>query len=421
MKILLIMPYPRKRDSSYFGRGIAPCLSLQQIAALIPDNFDVDIVDERIEKPNYFGDYDLVGISCMTYNSFRAYDLADAFCKRGIKVVLGGYHPTVMFSEAKKQADSVVIGEAENTWPELLKDFNNGKLKPFYFSKKHVDPELIPAAFHNIEKYKNQRVESIQASRGCPIGCKFCAMQNIEGKRFRARPIGNVINELENIDKKHVFFTDASLTINPNFSKDLFKEMRNLDKRFTGMGNVNIPLKDKDFLKLASEAGCGLWLVGLESFSQNTIDSMGKTTNKIGEYKKAIDNFHDYGIKVIGSFIFGFDSDEKDVFKNTFESIKEMDIDIAEFNILTPLPGTYIFKQFEQENRLLTKDWSKYTDDGGEIVFQPKNMSPEELLEGVKYIYGKFNSFSNNIDKLIKYKKLNIFNIFRVIDKYFNN
>ena len=421
MKILLIMPYPRKRDISFFSRAISPCLSLQQIAALIPDKYDVEIVDERLEKPDYDAEYDIVGISCMTYNSVRAYNLADTFCKRGIKVVLGGYHPTVMYSEAKQHADSIVIGEAENTWPQLLRDFEDSKLKSFYISKKLVDPKLIPAAVHNIEKYKYQKVESIQASRGCPIGCRFCAMQNIEGKKFRGRSIGKVTNELQFIDKKNIFFTDASLTINTDFSKALFKEMKSLDKCFTGMGNVNIPLKDNDFLKLASEAGCKMWLVGLESFSQDTIDSMGKTTNKIGEYKKAIDKFHDYGIKIIGSFIFGFDQDTKDVFKSTYESIKGIDIDIAEFNILTPIPGTYIFKQFEKENRLLTKDWSKYTDDGGEVVFQPKNMTPEELLEGVNYIYDKFNSFSNNIDRFVKYKKIDLFSIFRIISKYFNN
>jgi radical SAM superfamily enzyme YgiQ (UPF0313 family) len=419
MKLLLIMPYPRKRNSSFFSRFFSPCLSLQQIAAIVPEEFDVELVDERLEKPCYEDEYDLVGISCMTYNSFKAYRLADEFRSRGIKVVLGGYHPTVMPEEAKQHADSVVIGEAENTWPQLLKDFNEDKLKSFYRSNEFVNPKLIPAAVHNIQKYKNQKVESIQASRGCPVECKFCAMQNIEGINFRGRPIDNIIKELDDIDKKNIYFADASLTINPIFSKNLFKEMKPLHKHFSGMGNINVSLKDDEFLKLAREAGCGLWLIGFESFSQNTINSMGKKANKIEEYKKVIEKFHDYGIRVIGSFIFGFDTDTGDVFQKTYESFTEIDIDIPRFNILTPLPGTYIFKQFEQEKRLLTYDWSKYTDDGGEVVFQPKNMTTQELLEGVDYIYNKFDSFSGNIKRFFKHKNIDLFSIFRMIEKYF--
>lgn len=219
--------------------------------------------------------------------------------------------------------------------------------------------------------------------------------------------------------KKSIYFTDASLTINPNFSKSLFKEMGDLNKRFTGMENVNVPLKDDEFLKLASEAGCSVWLVGLESFSQDTINDMGKTTNKIKEYSKAIDKFHDHGIKVIGSFIFGFDTDTHDTFKETYRAMKDMDIDIAEFNVLTPLLGSGIFKQFEQENRLLTRDWSKYTDDVGMVVFQPKNMTPQELLDGVDYVYNKFNSFTSNLKKFVRTKELNLWNIKRSFERYF--
>ena len=236
---------------------------------------------------------------------------------------------------------------------------------------------------------------------------------------FRGRPIDNIIKELDDIDKKNIYFADASLTTNPIFSKNLFKEMEPLHKHFTGMGNINVSLKDDEFLKLACEAGCGLWLIGFESFSQNTINSMGKKTNKIEEYKKVIEKFHDYGIRVIGSFIFGFDTDTVDVFQKTYESFTELDIDIPRFNILTPLPGTSIFNQFEQEKRLLTYDWSKYTDDGGEVVFQPKNMTTQELLEGVDCIYNKFDSLSGNIKRFFKHKNIDLYSIYRMIEKYF--
>ena len=248
MKILLLTPHPNAKRS-FFSRFTYPSLTLQQVAAITPKKHSVKIIDERFERINFSKDYDVVGISCLTYNSLRGYEIADEFRKKGVKVVFGGYHASLLPQEAKQHADSVVIGEAELTWPKVLEDIEKGTLKPFYRSEKLVEPEDIPAARHDIGSY-NPFTEAIQASRGCPVGCEFCAMQIVEGPRFRGRPVDHIIDEMKTIKSKSIFFADASLTINPNYTKSLFKEMKYLNKSFECFGNINVLSRDDEFLKL---------------------------------------------------------------------------------------------------------------------------------------------------------------------------
>ena len=233
MKILLVMPHTNAKRG-FFDKLSYPCLTLQQVAAITPKEHSVEIVDERYENIDFNKNYDLVGISCLTYNSLRGYEIANEFRKRGMPVVLGGYHPTLLPDEAKQHADSIVIGEAELTWPQVIKDVENGTLKSIYKADKPVDAEKIPAARHDIGKYT--RMEAVQASRGCPTGCDFCAMNRIEGRIFRARPVKEIIEEMKNIKAKTIFFADASLTINPKYAKSLFKEMAKLNKKFHCFG-----------------------------------------------------------------------------------------------------------------------------------------------------------------------------------------
>lgn len=394
MKILLIMPHANAKRR-FLSRFQYPSLTLQQIAAITPKEHSVEIVDERYENIDFNKNYDLVGISCLTYNSLRGYEIANKFRKRGIPVVLGGYHPTLLPDEAKQHADSIVIGEAELIWSQVLKDVENGTLKSIYKADKPVEAEKIPSARHDIGNYT--RMEAIQTSRGCPTGCDFCAMNKIEGRIFRARPVKDVIEEMKNIKAKTIFFADASLTINPNYTKSLFKEMTKLNKKFHCFGNINVLSKDDEFLRLAQEAGVDRWYVGIESVSQESIDDIGKGTNKVENYGKAIRKIKEHGMNVTGFFVFGLDHDGHDIFEKTLNAMYEWKLDSVSFSILTPYPGTRLFERFEKEGRITSYDWSHYAE--GNVNFKPKMMSEEELQNGIRGIAADFYSIKNSLKR----------------------
>ncbi|UCH72237.1 MAG: B12-binding domain-containing radical SAM protein [Thermoplasmatales archaeon] len=284
MKILLVVSQSGITKSAV--RLIYPPLNLQQIAALTPPEHKVDVIDEGFStidlKKNY--DYDLVGISCNTRNAFRAYDIADQFRKQGKTVVLGGYHPSALPEEAKQHADSVVVGEADETWPLLIKDQEKNQLKSFYFQNTPIDGEKIIAPRREITK-NFYFLSVLQASRGCPMGCDFCAITNQKfGRLFRPRPIKDVIDEIKSLKRKGFSFHDPSLTIDLNFTKSLFKEMAGLNKKFICYGNINVLGKDDELLQLASEAGCIGWSIGFDSLSQDSLNSIRKTSNKVLEF-----------------------------------------------------------------------------------------------------------------------------------------
>ena len=407
MKILLISPHIGVKRNRLKKIIHYKTLALEQIAALTPDKYDVEIINEINKNIDFEEDCDLVGLSCLTSNAIRGYKIADEFKKRGATVVFGGYHPTALPHEAKQHADSVVVGEAEETWPKLLIDFEMGKLKPFYYQTNPVDPNLIPAAKRfNENKYSKS---AIQATRGCPINCEFCAMQLVEGPKFRGRPIKNVIDEIKSIKSKGLFFVDASLTINPSYTKALFKEMKGLNKRFSCFGNINVLAKDDEFLKLAQDAGCIKWFIGFESVSQETINSIPKKTNKIEEYDIAIKKIKNHGMMVTGLFMYGFDNDTPQVFDQTLQALFKLNLDNASFSIVTPYPGTYLFNRLEREGRILTKDWNKYNE--GNVVFKPKKMSAEILFQGIKKASMEYYSLSNAFKRCFLNKNYNFYHI----------
>lgn len=416
MKILLITPKSissiEKSKSLIFKLHIHPTLTLYQLASLTPNNFDLKVVDERYKNIDFNSDVDLVGISCMTPEANRAYKISDRFRKKGVAVVLGGWHPSILPKEAKIHADSVVIGEAEYLWPELLKDFEEGNLKDFYKQNKAVDLSQIKYN-KRISKNYVSFTGAIQSSRGCPNKCEFCAISSYEyGKLFRKRKIEDVIDELKIIKEKYIYFFDPSLTIDLEYTKKLFKEMKGLNKEFKCFGNLDILYRDDELLSLASDAGCKIWFVGMESVSQDTLDLIGKN-NIVKNYKSIIKKIHDNNMSIFASFIFGFDTDTPKIFDETINYVYNLDIDESSFGILTPYPGTPLFHRLKKENRILTYDWSKYNEN--EVVFQPKNMSPIELLEGTKKVRTNVNSFSGIITRMLRSKRVS----YKIISKSF--
>ena len=412
MKILLLFPKLEHGVTTYkdrlspfaklFGN---PSLSLAQVAACTPPGHEVCILNENFEKLEFSNEYDLVGINCLTMTAPRVYHIADEFRNIGVKVVLGGYHPTALPEEAKKHADAVVIGEAEEVWPELIKDAEEGKLKPFYYGK-HVDASKIPVPRRDLVKHK-PLTEGIQTTRGCPNACEFCATSVFLGRKLRSRPIKQVVEEMKNIPNKVLIFRDPSLTINPKYSMELFKAIKPLKKKWIANGNINLLGKNEKFLKAAKEAGCISWFVGFESINPDSLREAHKISNKAEEYEKAVKVVRKNGMGIVGGFIFGFDADTPAIFDATLDAILSWEIDAAEFNILTPYPGTPLYYRLEKEGRILTKDWSKYTQ--AHVVYMPKNMTPRELLEGTKRVIKGFYSMEKMIKRMFGSLRLHKF------------
>jgi radical SAM superfamily enzyme YgiQ (UPF0313 family) len=394
---------------------ILPTLYARKIAAITPKKHKVKVVNERSNIIDFSKKYDLVNINYTTSTAPRAYEIAEKFRRNKIPVALSGIHASLLPDEAKRHADSVLLGWGEKNWLELLKDLEDNKLKKEYTHKKYENVKIPPT---NIDVSDFVISGAIEATRGCPYKCDFCPESNITGgAQFFKRPVDEVIEEIKNLPQKYFTFYDTSMTVDKAYSKDLFEKMIGLGKKFSCNGNIDVLANDLDFVKLSRKAGCVSWLVGFESFSQETLESVGKKTNRVEEYKKGVKNVHDNKMIIVGDFMFGFDTDTKEVFDETLKAIKKLEIDAADFCILTPFPGTPIYERLEKEGRILTKDWSKYTLKNP--VFKPKNMTPEELLEGVRKMYYNYYSRQSNIIRIVKSMRLGILPFFLVFQRTF--
>jgi radical SAM superfamily enzyme YgiQ (UPF0313 family) len=407
MNILFVYPSQlrygaKKFRSNILGKLILsymspPYLDFQSLNSVTPDKHTIEFVSEEYNDVDYDSEYDLIGITAGTQNAMRAYEIADEFRKRGPKVVLGGWHFSAIPEEAIQHADSVVVGEAEETWPQLLKDFENNNLKPIYRQSRPVDLSKIPIKKNDSLK-KHGFNTFIQATRGCPFGCKYCSITNTDYWHvFRTRPIEYVIDELRTMPHKLVAFGDSSLTIDLKYTKQLFREMKELNKIFDCDGNIHMLSKDDELLKLASEAGCIQWKCGFETLNPKNIKEYCSKSKSPMNYKKTIEKINDYGMNVIGNFMFGFDNDTRDTFKTTLDVLYEWNLIVSNFFILTPFPGTPIYNQLEREKRIFHKDWSKY--DMSNVVFQPKNMTPEELRNGLVSLYKEYYQTERSIKR----------------------
>jgi len=377
------------------------------LASLTPKEHTIEILDGTSSDVNYNDTYDLVGISAVTQEANKTYEIADEFRKRGVKVVIGGWHASSLPNEAKGHADSVLIGEAEDTWPILLRDMENGKLKQFYEQKCPVDLLKIPKLRKDI--YPSYSNVGVYATRGCIFNCEFCSIANQKFRgKYRKRPVKDVIDEIRNHSNKIFYFFDNSLTVDPKYSKQLFRELKEIDKEFYAFGNIDILGRDEEFLRLAQEAGCSGWIIGFESIVQKSLDSVNKK-NKADNYLSSVKKIHDYGMRIEGSFIFGFDFDTKEVFDETINFFKKSEIDFPNCRVLTPFPGTPIFDKFEKEGRIFSKDWSLYN--YYNVVFKPKNMTPEELQDGWARVMDEFHSAFNFLKSLLNKRDQNIFSL----------
>lgn len=419
MNILLIEQLKKSSQTSnqFLTRflttfSILPTLYIRRLDAITPDHHQVTILNERYQQRTISKMYDLVVIHFTTASSNTAYNVADEFKKLNVPVVLCGLHASALPDEALTHADSVLLGRGECNWLELLNDAEEKNLKKIYPPKPYQTKEChIPPT--NVSLPGFVLMGAVEATRGCPYQCRFCPEGNTPyGEKFYTRPVDEVIDEIKHLPQKIFMFYDMSLTIDPAYTKQLFTKMKALNKRFFCNGNINVLAQDPSFVKLSKQAGCIGWLVGFESFQQQTLESIGKSTNKVNDYKKGVDLIHSQNMMVIGDFMFGFDTDEPTVFDSTLSMIKKLKIDAADFTIVTPFPGTPLFNQFQKEGRLLTTNWQKYT--MFNPVFQPKQMTPKQLKNGVSKLYKQFYSPKQTITRILPSLARGIYPFFSV-------
>jgi radical SAM superfamily enzyme YgiQ (UPF0313 family) len=383
MKITLVMPgVGRKPGESYVESWKMEPLGPAMLAAVTPPDVEVRFVDDRLETIPYDEPTDAVGINVETYTARRAYSIAAHFRARGVPVILGGYHPTLAPEEAVNYADAIVEGQAERVWPRLVTDLRRGKLQ----TKYHGHGEPMPHGLHPCRDiFAGKRylpVTLIETGRGCRAACEFCSVSPFFGRTATARPIEDVVAEIEAAGNRSVFFVDDNIVADMDRAKRLFAALRASGIRWMSQGSITMAA-DAKLLQLMRQSGCQGILVGFESLSQETLSLMGKTWNRANlEYDEAVQRIRDAGIAIYATFVFGYDTDDADSFDRTMEFALRQKFLLAAFNHLVPFPGTPLYHRLKQQNRLLSDPW--WLDPSyrfGDVAFQPARMSAEELAK----------------------------------------
>lgn len=399
MKIDIIAPcksgYRWKKRRSPFT---FPPLALPILASLTPRDVCVRLIDEAVTEIDFNSNADAIALSVMTCTAPRAYEIATKFREKGKKIIMGGIHPSVMHEEALRYSDSVVMGEAESIWRKLINDLTIDKLQRVYYSQPDSLLKDLPVPRRDLLSLKAYGIpDTIYATRGCPFDCSFCSTTAFWGRHYRVRPVEEVVEEIKTFQGRFFLFLDDNLFAVPSYAKELCRQLIPLKKRWVTQCSINI-VRDKELLHLASKAGCIAVLIGFESLSAANIKDIGKGVNQVEDYEDAIKKCEKNGILIQGSFIFGFDGDTLNTFSETLDFIMKVNLRAANFCPLTPLPGTRSYSALKEENRLLSEDWSKY--DRGNVVFKPKNMTPEELKNGINWSYQKMYSFNSILRRI---------------------
>jgi radical SAM superfamily enzyme YgiQ (UPF0313 family) len=365
-------------------------ITMPYLAAFVSDNWEVIHIDEAVTPVNVSLNVDLVGVTFHTPSASHVYDLTSQFRKRGIPVVLGGPHVTLMPNEAQQYADVIFVGEAETHWAQFLKDFEKGQHQRRYNSNTPPSLENAPMARKELFHRHDYTAGRLFATRGCIYGCDFCALAVIYQRKVRKRPVEAVAAEYASFAGKVIIFWDDNLANDREYAKALFQAIEPHKKWWSSQVSIQAG-EDAEFLEWAARSGCKQLFIGLESISQASMNEVHKGFNRVEEYARAIQRIQSHGIAVQAGIVFGFDNDTETVFRETLDFLEEAGVQNATFNILTPYPGTTLYKRLEAEGRILTQDWSKYN--GREdVVFQPRQMSPETLLEGYRYANKRFYS-----------------------------
>ncbi len=405
MKIAFLSPAgAMHRYNGSFGRSLhyAP-LTMTTLAALVPPKLNAELViyDETVEPIPLDLQADIVLITAITGTSPRAYKYCDYFRSKGITVFLGGVQPSLDPVEAGKHCDSLFVGIGDYTFPQALNDYINGRLLPIY-RQACGDISLAgrPIPRRDLLKPKAYiTVNSVEAVRGCTLPCTFCAYPAAFGRNVIARPVKEVIAEIEQLKGKHVLFPDVNLIADPEYAKKLLTAMIPLNKKWLGLTTSSVGF-DKEFFKLLKRSGCMGLLIGFESVNQTAQGYINKRVNKTENYEDLVKRLHDIGVLINGCFAFGGDNDNKDVFKKTVEEVQRLRIDLPRYSILTPFPNTELYRDLNSQGRIFERNLAMY--DVEHVVFKPKNMTAEELYEGTEWAWRETYKTGNILQRINK-------------------
>jgi radical SAM superfamily enzyme YgiQ (UPF0313 family) len=355
-------------------------LTIATLKAVTPEDVQCEFFDDRVELIDYNTQTDLVVITVETYTAQRSYQIAKQFRDRNVPVIMGGYHVTLLPDEAEQYADSIVIGNAEDEWKGILQDVKQKRLRKRYNCNSTFSPVLPDRSIYKDKKYL--ALNLIETGRGCPFSCEFCAVSSYYKSCYTARSVKDIAAEVEQAKHRFSFFVDDNIVAQPGFLKKLCTEIAPLKTKWASQGTITMA-GDRDLLKSMKKSGCEAILIGFESMDANNLKQMNKDwSTSVGQRDELVKAIHDEGISIYATFVFGFDYDTPETFKQALEFSQRNGFYFAAFNHLLPFPGTPIFERLQREGRLIRQKW--WLDQGykyGDIPFQPKQMSAEKLSE----------------------------------------
>ena len=402
------VPFLQKGLLSWKARAYSPPLNLCMVAAYTPGEWEVSITDECVESIDFERDVDLVGLTAFTNSAPRAYEIADAFRRRGVTVVMGGIHASTLPEEASDHCDAVVVGEAEGVWERLLNDFSNGCLEKIYQNEQLASLEGLPLPRRDLLRPDDYvTINTVQTTRGCPHDCSFCSVTRFNGRTYRFRPITEVIQEIESLPSRNAFIIDDNIFSHRGRTRRLFEAMTPLAIRWGSQCTISIA-HDHEMLELAAESGCIGLAIGLESFCEESLEGAHKRFNDPEQFYRDIETIKSYGILIWGSFVLGFDEDDETGLEKTIQMAKRSKLDFACFNFLTPLPGTVVYDRFQKEGRLNGKSWADYN--MANLVFDPARVTGEVLENKVRRAWLEFYSLKAIVKRLgLSFGKIRFF------------
>ena len=373
--------------------------------AITPEDIDIEYIDERIEDIPEKIDSDVIALSVETFAARRAYNIAKKYKTEKNKIVIGGFHATALPDEALEYCDTVLIGDAEETWPEYLEDYKKGKTKDKYSGNNRSNLTKIDFNSKAFEGKKYNKIGLVQFSRGCKFNCDFCSINSFYNCSVRQKSLDLIVEEIKNIKEKIMFFIDDNIFLNEKSAIELFEAIKPLKKKWACQISIDVAFNDK-MLKIMKDSGCILVLIGFESLNTDNLKRMNKVANlKIERYEEAIKNIYKHNLMIYATFVLGYDYDTRESIEATLKFSMDNNFAAANFNPLIPMPGTKLYSRLEENGKLIYSKWwlepgYKY----GDTAFYPESMTPDELKEGCKHIRYEFNTYKNIFKRLFRNK-----------------